>query len=387
MGTWGCVSALALVVSCLACLGGGSAPSADAALDDVELRFELVASGLSNPVLITHANDGTRRLFIVEQGGVIKVVQGGQAVEFLDISDRVLADGFEQGLLGLAFDPDYESNGRFYVNYTAKAAPAGHTRISRFSPAGGGFTETPLVTVPQPFANHNGGHLAFGPDGLLYAGLGDGGSGGDPGNRAQDPSTLLGKLIRIDTRAPGAPAEIVANGLRNPWRWSFDRLTAGLYLADVGQNMREEVNVVPFAQLPGTNFGWPILEGTRCFKPPTGCDTSGLTPPVSEYPTADGCAVTGGHVYRGIRYPRLHGVYLFGDYCSGAIWGMERQPNGAWQTRLLAGTDFSISSFGEDELGELYLVDRAGAVYHIAEAVEDEPDLTLHAALPAIARD
>jgi glucose/arabinose dehydrogenase len=387
MGTRAQGTLAVLVLALTVGIGSGSGPSVNAALDDIELRFAAVATGLTQPVLVTHAGDGSGRLFTVEREGIIRVIDGGQSSLFLDISDQVHSQGQEQGLLGLAFDPDFENNGRFYVNYTASGAPTGHTRISMFTPVAGGFAEVPLVTVPQPFANHNGGHLAFGPDSLLYSGLGDGGSGGDPGNRAQDRGTLLGKLIRIDPRVPGAVPEIVAVGLRNPWRWSFDRLTADLYLGDVGQQTREEVNVVPWASLAGTNFGWSIVEGSDCFKPSFGCDTSGLTPPVLEYPTAEGCAVTGGYVYRGALYPRLEGVYLFADYCTGTIWGMERGASGDWRTRVVAETDFSVSSFGEDEFGELYVVDLAGAVYHIAEAVEEERALPLQARLGSIARD
>ncbi|HEY0169710.1 MAG TPA: PQQ-dependent sugar dehydrogenase [Pyrinomonadaceae bacterium] len=348
--------------------------------------------GFSSPVGITHAGDGTNRLLVVEQGGRVRLVKNGalQATPFLDIAGRISAGG-ERGLLGLAFPHDYARKGYFYVNYTNTA---GHTVISRFQrSAGNADTADPaseqiLLTIGQPFANHNGGQLAFSQrDRYLYVGMGDGGSGGDPGNRAQNPADLLGKMLRIDTETgrpytyttpatnpfvttAGFRPEIWALGVRNPWRFSFDRLTADLYMADVGQGSWEEVNFQPSASAGGENYGWRIMEGTHCFNPnPNPCSTPGLTPPILEYGHGAGdCSVTGGYVYRAGAFPRMQGLYIYGDFCSGRIWGLRRESN-VWLNSLLLDTPIQISAFGEDESGALYVAGyNTGSIYPLVDA-------------------
>jgi len=346
--------------------------------------------GFSSPVGITHAGDGTARLFVVEQGGRIRLVKNGvlQATPFLNISARISAGG-ERGLLGLAFPHDYARKGYFYVNYTNTA---GDTVISRFQrSAASADTADPaseqiLLTIGQPFANHNGGQLAYGQrDRFLYVGMGDGGSAGDPGNRAQNPAELLGKILRLDTETgrpytytspatnpfvstTGFRPEIWALGVRNPWRFSFDRLTADLYIADVGQGSWEEINFQPAASLGGENYGWRIMEGTHCFNP-NPCSVFGLTLPILEYGHGAGdCSVTGGYVYRAGAFPRMQGLYLYGDFCSGRIWGLRRESN-VWQNSLLLDTSIQISAFGEDEFGALYVAGyNTGEIYPLVDA-------------------
>jgi len=342
--------------------------------------------GVANVVQVTHAGDGTGRIFVVQQAGYVRLVIGGvlQATRFLDIHTKVVAGG-EQGLLSIAFPPGFAAKQYFYVNYTR--AGDGATVISRIpvsadpnvaNPAG----EQVLLVIPQPYANHNGGQLAFGPDGYLYIGMGDGGSSNDPQGNGQKMSTLLGKLLRIDVESGGRPyavpssnpfvgkqevrPEIWASGLRNPWRFSFDRATGDLFIADVGQNRLEEVNVQPASSKGGENYGWNILEGSRCLRSKT-CDTTRLVLPVAEYGHDRGCSVTGGMVYRGKALPRLQGTYLYGDYCSGRIWGMRREA-GRWTSVELADTRLSISTFGEDEAGEVYVADHGkGGIYRLEE--------------------
>jgi glucose/arabinose dehydrogenase len=364
-------------------------------LEGVRLRLDPVADGLDQPVFVANAGDGSGRLFIVEKAGVIRVLEPGQRTlrPFLDIRDRVLSRGSEQGLLGLAFVPDFAGTGAFFVDYTDLS---GDTVLSRFrvtgdaaDPAG----EVKVLGIDQPAANHNGGNLVFGPDGRLWIGTGDGGGANDRYGNGQNPATLLGKMLRLDvTGDPAKPYtipsdnpwvtaqwngrdvrdEIWALGLRNPWRYSFDRATGDLWIADVGQNQYEEINRVPAgaggALDGGLNFGWPIMEGTHCFPDTAACRRDGLTLPVAEYPHGpDGCSITGGYVYRGAAVPGLAGAYLYGDYCSGRIWALTQGSNGAWQSRLLLESGLSISSFGEDEAGELYVADLSGgAVYRIA---------------------
>jgi glucose/arabinose dehydrogenase len=340
------------------------------------LHLELVADGLDRPVLVTHAGDGSGRLFVVEQAGRILILDAGElrAEPFLDISEDVSAGG-ERGLLGLAFHPDYAANGRYFVHYTRAedgASVIAEFRVSSADPDRSRRSGRALLTVAQPFANHNGGMIAFGPDGFLHIALGDGGSRGDPGNRAQDPDVLLGKILRIDVdgqrpyaipadnpfAAGGGRPEIYALGLRNPWRFSFDRATGRLWAGDVGQGRREEIDLI----YGGRNYGWRIFEGTRCFEPPEDCAQSGLKPPRAEYGHTRGrCAVTGGYVYRGEDIRELRGAYLFADYCSGEVFGLRRRARS-----VLLDTELSISSFGEDEAGELYVVDHGGAIYRIA---------------------
>ena len=343
-----------------------------------------VVEGLERPVVVAHAGDGSGRLFLAQQGGAILVFDGFQVlpVPFLDLSSSV-STGSEQGLLGLAFHPDYEHNGFFYVNLTDLA---GDTQILRFTvsadrnvadPA----TAVPLLSVDQPYANHNGGQLAFGPDGKLWIGLGDGGSAGDPGNRAQSRITLLGKILRIDVDQglpyaipldnpfasdPAARAEIWALGLRNPWRFSFDRLTGDLFIADVGQNAWEEVSFEPASSGGGRNYGWRRMEAGHCFNPGTNCDDGSLVPPILEYPHSQGCSITGGYRYRGTAMPERLGTYFYGDFCSGRIWGGTENPEtGAWTSTELLDSELSISTFGEDEQGELYVADLGGTLYRI----------------------
>ena len=364
-----------------------SASAASAELPSLTLVSPV--SGFSQPLSIAHAGDGSGRLFVAEQGGRIRIVKNGAILStpFLDISSRISAGG-ERGLLGLAFPPDYPSKRYFYVNYTDTA---GNTVIARFRVSADPNVADPaseqvVLRINQPYPNHNGGQLAFSPrDGYLYIGMGDGGSGGDPENRAQNSSELLGKVLRIDTET-GSPAtynvpatnpfvsrtgfrpEIWSLGLRNPWRFSFDRQTADLYVADVGQGAWEEVNFQSSASAGGENYGWRIMEGTHCFNPSTGCNTSGLTIPVAEYSHSLGCSVTGGYVYRGRLYPRMHGLYIYGDYCSGRIWGLRREGS-AWQNTLLLDTTHNISTFGEDEAGNLYLANIGnGTIYTLIDA-------------------
>jgi len=337
----------------------------------------IISGGLRHPLYVTHAGDGSGRLFVVEQPGRIRIVQQGRMLgtPFLDLTEEVRYGG-EQGLLGLAFHPSYKTNGRFVVNYTRRSD--GATVVAEFrasdNPDVARKTEKQLLVIAQPYANHNGGMVEFGPDGFLYIALGDGGSGGDPGNRGQNTHELLGKLLRIDVDrgAPyaipkdnpfvsgGGRPEIFAYGLRNPWRFSFDRQTGELWAADVGQNAWEEIDIVR----RGGNYGWRVMEGTHCFRPRDGCARDGLVQPVAEYGhEKDRCSITGGYVYRGARLPALRGAYLYGDYCSGEIFVLV---NGTQQELLETG--LQISSFGQDQEGELYVVDHGGTIHRIVEA-------------------
>ena len=334
-----------------------------------------VVVDLVEPVYVTHARDGSARLFAVEQPGRIKVLSPGATTPtvFLDIRGRVLAGG-ERGLLGLAFHPAYPSNGRFFVNYTRRpdgATVVAEYRVSPDDPNVASSAERSLLVVPQPFENHNGGMVEFGPDGLLYVGMGDGGAGFDPGNRAQNPAELLGKILRLDVDAPGdVPVTVFARGFRNPWRFSFDRASGELYAGDVGEHVREEIDVVTL----GGNYGWRVLEGTECTDvDPQRCDESGFIAPVVEYEhTAGRCSVTGGYVYRGNAATLPAGAYVFGDFCSGEIFLFE----GGVPSLLLA-TSLAISSFGEDQAGELYVVGLGGTVHRLVNP--DAPSLSLSA--------
>jgi len=316
--------------------------------------------------------DGSGRLFVIEKAGRIRIIQDGQLLPepFLDISDRVGSKGNEQGLLGLAFHPKYSENGRFFVNYTNLN---GNTVIARFQVSRDANradpnSEVKLLGVDQPFPNHNGGVLVFGPDGYLYAGLGDGGSQGDPNGNAQNKDSLLGKILRIDVNSGDTytvPAdnpfgnEVWAYGLRNPWRLSFDRSTGDLYIGDVGQDMWEEIDYLPAGSPGGTNFGWNQREGAHDY---AGSASPAFTEPVAEYSHPEGgCSVTGGYVYRG-SIPEWNGIYLFSDYCTGKIWGLVHT-NNQWQKQLLFDVDFTITSFGQDQSGELYLVSDNGGIY------------------------
>jgi glucose/arabinose dehydrogenase len=349
------------------------APAASGFPDADQYEWRLIASGLNRPVDIQSAHDGSGRLFIVEKYGVIRVYQNGQLLDqpFLNIDDRVNDEGNEMGLLGLAFHPNHEQNGYFYVNYTGSG---GHTRISRFQASGNSAdpnSERVLMVVNQPYRNHNGGAVAFGPDGHLYIALGDGGSAGDPQRNGQNPRTLLGAILRIDVDngdpyaiPPDNPFgnEVWAYGLRNPWRISFDRLTGDLWIGDVGQNRWEEIDYLPAGSPGGANFGWSIMEGNHPFD---GSPQPGLLLPAAEYGRESGCSVTGGYVYRGAM-PKWNGIYLFGDYCSGNIWGLILL-DGKWQARALFEAGLQITSFGQDESGEIYLASDTGSVHVLAK--------------------
>lgn len=341
-------------------------------------QWEVVASGFVRPLDIQNAGDGSGRLFIVEQAGVIRILQNDALVEtpFLDISERVDDGGNEQGLLGLAFHPDFAQNGFFYVNYTEAG---GNTVIARFTASGNVAdpnSEVRLLGVSQPFPNHNGGGLAFGPDGYLYIALGDGGSGGDPQGNGQNRNTLLGKILRIDVNS-GNPYAIPADnpfgsevfhyGLRNPFRFSFDALTGDLWIGDVGQGAWEEIDFLPAGTPGGINFGWNRFEGMHDY-------TAGDIPadyrlPLFEYGHDQGCSVTGGYVYRGAM-PEWQGVYFYGDFCSGKVWGALRRMISADAeesiSTVLFETGAQITSFGVDEAGEIYLADRNGNTLRLA---------------------
>jgi glucose/arabinose dehydrogenase len=338
-----------------------------------------VAGGLSKPLALTHAGDD--RLFVVEQRGMVWVIRNGQILPepFLDIRDRVVDTAFEQGLLGLAFHPQYPSNGLLYVNYTNSG---GDTVVSRFDTAPDAGRANPdseaiLLTIDQPFANHNGGALAFGPDGYLYIATGDGGSANDPFGNGQNSGTPLGKLLRIDVEGGdpyaippdnpfaggGGVPEIWIYGLRNPWRFSFDRLNGDLYIADVGQNSWEEISFLSPAQARGANLGWDLREGMHPF---ASQQTEGLIDPVAEYPNAGNrCSVTGGIAIRSEALAEWAGVYVYGDYCSGEVWGLVRDSGGNWVNEVLFSTGLAISAFGEGVDGSAHLVHHGGAVFRL----------------------
>jgi glucose/arabinose dehydrogenase len=349
-------------------------PSSPATFPDPSAyQWQMIASGLARPD--TLSVDGSGRLFVIEKVGRIRIIQNGQLLDkpFLDISDRVGSNGNEQGLLGLAFHPKYAENGRFFINYTNRNGDTviAHYQVSSDPNVADPNSEVKILGVDQPFPNHNGGELAFGPDGYLYAGLGDGGSQGDPYNNAQNTKVLLGKILRLDVDSAESYAipadnpfgnEVWAYGLRNPWRFSFDKPTGDLYIGDVGQNTWEEIDYLPKGSPGGTNFGWNLREGAHDYK---GSAAPGLTEPVAEYSHQEGgCSITGGYVYRG-SMPEWNGIYLFGDYCTGLIWGLIHSDNG-WQKQLLFDTNFNITSFGQDEKREIYLVTDSGGVYRLA---------------------
>jgi len=355
-----------------------------------ELTFSLksVVKGFTRPLYLTHANDQTERLFIIEQVGKIWIVQNGitEPTPFMDITDIVGSQANEQGLLSVAFHPNYVDNGRLFINYTDKN---GDTIIARYH-----VTDDPnlvdiasaeiLLTIPQPYGNHNGGHILFGPDGYLYVGMGDGGAANDPHDNGQNLSTLLGKLLRLDVdnaQPYGVPSdnpfvsvedarpEIWSYGWRNPWRIAFDTFTGDMYIADVGQNQYEELHVELAGTLGGQNYGWRLMEGNHCFNPKS-CDPETLEVilPLTEYSHAEGCSITGGYVYRGEQFPNWDGIYLYGDYCTGTVWGVRQEPDGTWSMATLFDSGKTISSFGVDESGELYLLDhRNGEVFQIIE--------------------
>jgi len=366
---------------------GPSAQTLD--LDHLAVGFDQVVSRLTDPLAIVNAGDGSGRLFVAQQGGQIRIVRGGTLVDrpFLDIADRITSGG-ERGLLGVAFHPRFPADPRVFVDYTDVN---GDTRVSSFrvDPASPDrvdpATEERLLFVKQPFANHNGGALVFGPDGFLYVSLGDGGSGGDPQGNGQSLTTLLGKILRIDIdrtsgdqrysipsdnpyadATDGRRPEIWLWGLRNPWRISFDRKTGDLWMGDVGQDRWEEVDVQRAGTPGGTNYGWNRMEGNHCYLPPSNCREPGLTLPVTEYGHDQGCTVIGGNVDRGTAQPLLAGAYLFADYCSGRVWAIDPSVDGARSPTLVARTNHAFSAFGEDQAGELYAVDiNAGSLLRL----------------------
>jgi len=370
----------------LALLGCSNTPATAPPPTSDTLKLVPVVTGLSSPVYLTAPTGDTARLFVVEQGGQIRIVQHGQLLPtaFLDIHTRLVSGG-EQGLLSVAFHPNYGANGFFYVNYTDLN---GDTRVERYtvSAADSNLADTTthklILFVPQPYTNHNGGLVMFGPDGMLYIGMGDGGSGGDPENRAQHPDSLLGKLLRIDVdhgdpyaippnnpfaTSGGAP-EIWALGLRNPWRFAFDRSAGLLYIGDVGQGAWEEVDVEPASQ-GGLNYGWRLMEGAHCYNP-TNCSSAGLVLPAVEYDHSNGqCAVIGGFVYRGARFPALAGQYFYADLCAGWVRSFTYAGGAvtgqtSWTLEPSPGSPLS---FGEDSRGELYVLSSGGTVYRIAQ--------------------
>jgi glucose/arabinose dehydrogenase len=375
---------------------GGSAselpqPGNDADRPDlatVKVSLDPVVEGLDQPLFVTGPADGTGRLYVVEQPGVIRVVENGALRDepFLDISDRVRSGG-ERGLLGLAFPPAY-GTGRdeLYVHYSDAN---GDTMVSSFRATGADLgtadpgSERTILTQKQPYANHNGGWIGFDADGMLLIGLGDGGAGGDPENRASDLSTILGKLLRIDVLGAGdkpylipadnpfvgrddARPEILHFGLRNPFRDSVDLATGNIWIGDVGQNAWEEVDVAA-ADARGLDFGWRRWEGRHCYDEAAGCDETGVTMPVTEYPHADGCSVIGGVVYHGDAIPALRGAYLFGDYCSGKLWAIDAGLDAAQAPILLLETGRQISSIGMDEAGEVWITDLGGSLLQLVQ--------------------
>jgi glucose/arabinose dehydrogenase len=389
-------------------LGGRDNASAQGPLAPFPpIQLQPVASGLITPVTVTNAGDGSGRLFIVQQEGQILIFINGNILPtpFLDISELVSCCG-EQGLLGLAFHPDYANNGFFYVYYTDDA---GNIAVARYTVSAADpnladpDSRYPILSQPHPGqSNHNGGQLAFGPDGYLYAGLGDGGGGGDPNENGQDLQIWLGKILRVNVNGddfpndpnrnyavpPGNPfvgdpnafAEIWAYGVRNPWRFSFDRETGDLFIADVGQNLWEEIDFQLAASSGGENYGWDVLEGMHCYEdvPPGSCNAflnGGSTLPVLEYSHTFGCSVTGGYRYRGQLYPQLDGIYFYSDLCSGTIWGAI-QDGTRWVSQDLLDSGLTVTTFGEDEAGEVYVADYSGGVLYQIVAEQPTPTPT-----------
>ncbi len=367
---------------------------ADGPPDGANYRWVEVASGFDNALQMTNAGDGSGRLFGVEQLGRVWVIENGQQrpTPFLDISDRLPPEVFqgvytERGLLSIAFHPDFADNGYVYVHHSDVNGDSvvARYRVNRFNPNMVDLnSRAELLFVKQPWYDHNGGNLAFGPDGYLYIGFGDGGNVNEPDYDSQDPQSMLGKMLRIDVDGgapyaippdnpfldtPGVLPEIWALGLRNPWRYSFDRATGDLYIADVGQWEIEEINFQPGDSAGGENYGWSAWEGTKRHQEDVTIELGRLVDPIWEYAHDKGCSITGGYVYRGPSLPELHGVYLFGDYCNGRMWSVFRDTAGAWQINtFMEYTGAIITSFGEDEQGELYMVDYKGAIFRLERA-------------------
>ncbi|MCI0454429.1 MAG: PQQ-dependent sugar dehydrogenase [Candidatus Dadabacteria bacterium] len=354
------------------------------------LELKPVASGFSEPTYLTNAKDDSGRIFVVEKEGRIKIIKEGKVLSkpFLDIVSRVRSKGSEQGLFSVAFHPKYKQNGRFLVNYTDLN---GDTVISEYKVSDNLDkalldSERIILKIDQPASNHNGGQLQFGPDGYLYIGMGDGGRAGDPWGNAQNKNVLLGKMLRIDVDSGepyGIPKnnpfalkknireEIWAYGVRNPWRFSFDPVTGDMYIADVGQDDWEEIHFQLGDSKGGENYGWDLMEGFHDFELPKGYDKKTLAMPILEYNHELGCSITGGYVYRGKRYQSISGTYLFGDFCSGKIWGLKRNQKQDWEWAEFLDTPLLVSSFGEDENGEIYVLDfKKGGIYHLSAIVK-----------------
>ncbi|MCC6222953.1 MAG: PQQ-dependent sugar dehydrogenase [Thermoleophilia bacterium] len=342
------------------------APEVEAAAGaKLKLRLVEVVGGLAAPVHVAAAPGEPNRVYIVEQAGTIRVLEGGElrSSPFLDLRSLVRSGG-EQGLLSVAFHPDYASNRRFYVDYTDRR---GDTRVVEYEARTSGqpVKRRQLLWVDQPYENHNGGQLAFGPDGLLYVGMGDGGSGGDPGNRAQNLSSRLGKLLRLNVDRADAKWQLAGYGLRNPWRFSFDRSTGDLWIADVGQDRWEEIDFTRRSSPGLENYGWDVYEGRERYEDRAANPAGKLVGPIHVYGRDNGCSVTGGFVYRGSAIPAAGGRYFFGDYCSGRIWSLRQQSGKATDVRRHSLEVESLSSFGEGPGGELYLVSLDGAIYRL----------------------
>jgi glucose/arabinose dehydrogenase len=379
----------AAALSLIACGGGsssgtgGNPPPPPPSGTPPAITLSTVVTGLSSPVGMESAHDGTGRFFVVQQGGTIRIVQNGaiSATPFLDITSLVESGG-EKGLLGLAFHPNFSTNRKFYVDYTHRTGTQLQTFIVEYLVSAGNpnladtSTARILLTINQPFDNHKGGQLVFGADGFLYIGMGDGGSGGDPQGNAQNTNALLGKILRIDVNttsagkpydipagnpfaAGGGAPEVYAYGLRNPWRISFDTATSRLFVGDVGQDAFEEVDIVEI----GKNYGWNVMEGTHCYNAST-CSSAGLTPPIVDYAHSEGESVTGGFLYRGTAIPGMVGRYIFGDFISGKIWILT-ESGATWNRTLALSTGRGISSFARDDNGEIYVIDYGGNVLKV----------------------
>jgi glucose/arabinose dehydrogenase len=392
-------------------------PTRPATHDGNPAFLEPVASGFTEPILVTHAGDNSNRLFVVEKGGLIKVIKNGQvlATPYLDLQNIVPPPPpppgvHEQGLLSLAFHPNFASNGTFFVYYTDKTTipgvEVGPDTLARYivsnpsADVANVTSTTVLISQPDRGTNHNGGMIAFDRNPnpgqrLLYLSIGDEGGGGDPFENAQNLSSLFGKILRIDVNGtpdpglnykiptsnpffntPSARKEIWAYGLRNPWRMSFDRATGDLYVGDVGQNAFEEIDFEPGSSSGGVNYGWDDMEGAHCFEPSSGCLTANRTLPVLEYPRSQGCSVTGGYVYRGATHAgNLGGTYFYSDYCTGVIWRTQKPPAGPWFTYVYSMTGQNVVSFGEDEAGEVYVVTLGGSIFRIDPGCSPRPNV------------
>ncbi|HSR90195.1 MAG TPA: PQQ-dependent sugar dehydrogenase [Gemmatimonadales bacterium] len=374
------VAAFLTGVSC------GSEPTASEPPEPASgLKLETISTAFNEPVFLTFAPGDPTRFFVVEKNGLIRIFENGAILPapFLDLT-AVTTKGSEQGLLGLAFAPGYETSGRFYVSYTTVGStPGGKSVIARYHVSSDpkladAASDTTILQVDQPYTNHNGGMIVFGPDGFLYVGFGDGGNAGDPQGHGQNRNDLLGSLLRIDVSgvaytipldnpfvgSGGARGELWNYGLRNPWRFSFDRQTSELYIADVGQGSREEVDVQPAAG-GGENYGWNTMEGFECYPPGSGCSTSGLTLPVVEYSHGTGCSITGGYVYRGTALPDIVGTYFYSDYCAGFLRSFKWQGGMVTEQQSWPDVPGNVTSFGEDSAGELYILTIQGGVYKL----------------------